>query len=1169
MRSGRSEGFVARLMRFCLDNPLLVLILLGGLAFAGIVNAPFDWELGDLPRDPVPVDAIPDLGENQQIVLTEWPGRSPRDVEDQITYPLTAALLGLADVRTVRSFSRLGFSAIHVIFTDEADFYDSRSRIVERLTGLPAGVLPAGVSPSLGPDATALGQIYWYTLEGRDPQGRPAGGWDPAELRAIQDWQVRYALTAVPGVAEVASVGGFVREYQVDVDPDALLALDVPLRDVAAAVGGSNSDVGAGAIENNGVEYLVRGRGLLEAPRDISAAVVGLRDGAPVRVGDLATVGLGPAPRRGVLDKGGADAVGGVVAARHGANPLEVINGVKAAVAEISAGLPARTLPDGTVSRVTVVPFYDRSKLIGETLGTLSDALRNQILVTVLVVLVMVRRLRGSLLVAGLLPAAVLACFTAMRIFGVDANIVALTGIAIAIGTMVDMGIVMVENVLRRLDESDPGADRSRTVLEAAAEVAPAVLTAVATTVISFLPVFTLEGAEGKLFRPLAWTKTFALSASLLLAVVVLPPISHLVLRRSGGGGGLREMLRRGRGGGAGRWVFPIAAAAAMALLAVVWRPLGPGAGLPADLAFVAAAALLVVGPLYLFRRAYPRLLGWALDHKALFLLLPLALVAAGAVSWRSLGREFMPPLDEGSFLYMPTTMPHAGLGEATDALRKLDAAMAAIPEVEQVVGKLGRADSALDPAPVSMIETVVHYRPEYGRDDDGRRVRQWRDHIRSPRDIWDEIAAAARLPGTTAAPYLQPISARLVMLQSGMRAPLGVKVRGPDLESVEAAAGRIESLLRDVPGVDPATVLADRVVGKPYLNIDIDREAAALHGLRVSDIQDVIGTAVGGRTVTVAVSGRERIPVRVRFARERRDSIEELVRLPAFAPGGARVPLGDLAEIRYEAGPQAIKSEDARLVAYVVFDKLPGFAEVDVAEAAGAALDRAAAAGELDLPGGVAYSMAGSWENQARAAARLKLVLPAALAAIFLILYLQFRSAATAAMVFSGVFVAWAGGFILLWLYGQPWFLDLAPLGIDLRQLFGIGTVNLSVAVWVGFVALFGIASDDGVLMATRLDQRFAGGSSRTRAGIRAEVVAAASQRIRPAMMTTATTVLALLPVLTATGRGADLMVPMAIPAFGGMTVAVVTVLVVPVLYCLAREFEASRNRASVNKGI
>jgi len=1152
----RTDGFLAGMIRFCLENRVVVGVLLLAVAGAGFLTAPFDWDVGGLPRNPVPVDAIPDLGENQQIVFTEWPGRSPSDVEDQLTYPLTTALLGLRHVKTVRSFSYLGFSSIYVIFDEAADFYDSRSRVLEKLAGMPRGLLPDGVQPALGPDATALGQIFWYTLEGRDQDGNPAGGWDPQELRSIQDWVVRYPLMAVAGVSEVASVGGFVREYQVDVDPDALRSFDLSLSEVTAAVAGSNLDVGARTMEINGVEYVVRGRGLVDDPQDIASAVVDYRDGVPLRVSDVATVGTGPAMRRGVLDKGGAEAVGGVVVARHGANPLAVIAGVKAAIAEISAGLPERVLADGTVSRVTVVPFYDRSELIAETLGTLSDALRNQILVTILVVVLMVRRLRSSVLVAGLLPLAVLICFVAMKAFGVDANIVALTGIAIAIGTMVDMGIVLTENITRRLDEAGPGADRREVVLAAAAEVGSAVMTAVATTVISFLPVFTMEAAEGKLFRPLAWTKTYALVAALGVALIVLPPLAEILLRRIR----VLERLVQGRidKGKLQRshLLLEIVVVIVVGLvLAAVWRPLGYGVGYPGSVLFVAVMVASVLWFFRIFLRYYRRILGWCLDHKAVFILLPLLLVAAGGASWRSLGREFMPPLDEGSFLYMPTTMPHAGIGEATDVLRKLDMAMASVPEVESVVGKLGRAETALDPAPISMIESVVSYKPEFGVDADGDRVRLWRDHIREPRDIWDELVRASKLIGTTSAPFLQPISARLVMLQSGMRAPLGVKVRGPDLETIDAVAQRIESVLKTVPGIEPATVLADRVVGKPYLEIEIDREAIARHGLGVRAVQEVIETAIGGKSLTTVIVGRERYPVRVRYARERRDSIEELGRVPVASPGGAMVPLNELADIVYVSGPQAIKGEDAALVAYVVFDRRREFAEVDVAEAAGDRLAAAVASGELTLPAGVSYSMAGNWENQVRATARLRVVLPAALMAIFLVLYLQFRSTAVSAMVFSGIFVAWAGGFILLWLYGRPWFMDLAPLGVDLREIFRIQPVNLSIAVWVGFIALFGIASDDGVLMATRLNQVFAERRPQSRRDIRAAVLDAAQQRIRPALMTTATTVLAMLPVLTSTGRGSDLMLPMALPTVGGMTVAVVTVLVVPVLFCFARE--------------
>ncbi len=1159
---------ISALIRFCLYNRLVVGLALLAALVAGYAFAPFDWRDDWLPRAPVAVDAIPDLGENQQIVFTEWPGRSPQDVEDQVTYPLTVALLGLPDVKTVRSFSMLGFSTVYVIFEERADFYDSRSRILEKLSALPPGTLPADVRPALGPDATALGQVFWYTLEGRDPDGNPAGGWDLDELRGVQDWYVRYGLMSAEGVAEVASVGGFVREYQIDVDPDAMRAHGVHLADVFRAVRESNVDVGARTIEINRVEYVVRGVGFVKSLSDLETVVVKVVDNVPVTLRDIAHVSAGPALRRGALDKGGAEAVGGVVVVRYGENPLAVIEGVKAKLAELAPGLPSKTLPDGTVSKVTVVPFYDRSGLIRETLSTLDDALTGEVLLTMIVVVLMVARLRGGLLVSGLLPLAVLTAFVGMKVFGVDANIVALSGIAIAIGTMVDMGVVVTENILRHLDER-PDEPRREVIHRAAAEVGPAVVTAVATTIVSFLPVFTLQAAEGKLFQPLAWTKTFALAGAVLVALTVIPPAADWLM-------GLPVpawLRRRSR-----RWlVLPVALLIGV-LLTGHWMPLGLDRALLLNLLFV---ALLTGGLLWafeLFRRAYPRVLGWCLRHKAATLAVPALMLALGGAVWSGLGEEFMPPLDEGSFLYMPTTMPHASIGEAQDVLAKLDMAIASVPEVAEVVGKLGRAESPLDPAPVSMIETVINYLPEFRGGPDGRPLRfaydrrekvflrdehgelvpdrrgrpyrQWRPHIRGPADIWDEIVRAAELPGTTSAPYLQPISARLVMLQSGMRAPMGVKIKGPDLESIERAARRVEALLKEVPSVAPATVVADRVVGKPYLEIRIDRPAIARYGLSVRAVQDVIEVAVGGRRLSTSVEGRERYPIRVRYARELRDDLEGLGRTIVTAPDGTPIPLRELADIVYVQGPQAVKSEDTFPVGYVLFDKRPGHAEVEVVDACARRLEAALDAGDLVLPAGISYRFAGTFENQERSARRLRLVLPAALLVIFLILYFQFRAVTTTLMVFSGVFVAWAGGFLLIWLYGQSWFLDATVLGIDLRHLFQIHPLNLSVAVWVGFVALFGIATDDGVLMATYLDQVFRERRPATRAAVREAVVLAGSRRVRPALMTTATTLLALLPVLTSQGRGSDIMVPMAIPSFGGMAVAIMTMLVVPVLY-------------------
>ncbi|HPF36207.1 MAG TPA: efflux RND transporter permease subunit [Candidatus Krumholzibacteria bacterium] len=1235
------------LLRFCLENKLVVALLVLFTLVSGVLVAPFDWDLGGLPRDPVSVDAIPDLGENQQIVFTEWMGRSPQDVEDQITYPLTVSLLGLPDVKTVRSYSFFGFSSIYVIFEEGADFYDSRSRILEKLSSLPAGSLPDGVQPSLGPDATALGQIFWYTLEGRDEQGNPAGGWDLDEIRSVQDWYVRYGLLAAEGVSEVASVGGFVREYQIDVDPAALLGFGVGIDQVFRAVQRSNVDVGARTIEINSAEYLIRGLGFLKSLEDIEQSVVTVRDDVPVTVADVATVRLGPALRRGALDKEGAEAVGGVVVVRYGENPLATIKNVKDKIEEISPGLPSRVLADGRVSKLTIVPFYDRSGLIYETLGTLRSALSQEILITIIVVIVLMMNLRSSLLVAGLLPLAVLMSFLGMKLFGVDANIVALSGIAIAIGTMVDMGVILCENILKRLDEAPPEQDRLEVVFAASSEVGGAVVTAVTTTIISFLPVFTMQAAEGKLFKPLAYTKTFALVASIIVALTVIPPFAHLLFSRRFGGrfarrlGGISLILVGAVATfGLSVWVGLALAAwgiatilgmsrsvrvrrlvplsvngVAVALVAVLltaqWLPLGPGAGLVRNGIFVILLLGGLLGALLLFARYYGRLLAWCLDHKLLFLLLPAGLLLTGASVWLGfesvfgflpgvhdddatrlgrvwsapkhafpgLGKEFMPPLDEGSYLYMPTTMPHASIGEALDVLQKLDEAMASIPEVESVVGKLGRADSPLDPAPISMVETVINYLPEYRLDRDGRRLRyrydddagdfardaagelipdedgrpyrQWRDEIRSPDDIWDQIVRAAKLPGTTSAPKLQPIAARIVMLQSGMRAPMGVKVKGPDLETIEEVGLQIEKFLKEVPSIKADAVIADRIVGKPYLEIDIDREAISRYGLTVRDVQDVLEIAVGGRTVTTTVEGRERYPVRVRYARELRDTIEGLEDLLVPTPGGAQIPLIQLAEIRYVRGPQVIKSEDTFLIGYVLFDKLEDAAEVDVVRAAQRHLSDRIATGAFVLPAGVSYSFAGSYENQVRSEKKLQLVLPLALFLIFLVLYFQFKSVATTSMVFSGIFVAWAGGFLMIWLYGQPWFMDFSVFGVGMRDLFQMHAVNLSVAIWVGFIALFGIASDDGVVMATYLDQTFAARRPATVAALRKATVQGANRRVRPAMMTTATTILALIPVLTSSGRGADIMVPMAIPSFGGMIIEILTILVVPVLYC------------------
>ena len=1228
------------------------------------MTAPFNWNTGIFPRDPVPVDAIPDIGENQQIVYTEWSGRSPQDIEDQVSYPLTASLLGIPGVKTIRSNSIFGVSSIYIIFEDDIEFYWGRTRILEKLNSLPSGTLPDGVTPSLGPDATALGQIYWYTLEGRNKNGKAAGGWDPQELRTIQDFYIKYSMTSAKGVSEVASIGGFVKEYQIDIDPNAMKAHGVTVSQIMNAVKKSNLDIGARTIEFNRTEYLIRALGYIKSIEDLEKSVVAVKNNIPIRIKDVAKVNFGPATRRGGLDKDGAEAVGGVVVARYGANPLEVINNLKDKIKEISPGLPSKILDDGTVSKVTIVPFYDRTSLIKETLGTLQEALSLEVLISILVVIVLVLNLRASVLISSLLPIGVLMTFISMRKFGVDANIVALSGIAIAIGVMVDVGVVFTENIIRHIELPENKGAKGKALLNiiytAVVEVASAVITALTTTIISFLPVFAMQAAEGKLFRPLAFTKTFAMISALIIGLMIIPALSHIIFEfkidkkrisriwnviliaagimffiYSQSFVSLALIALGLNGFFAYKWEeskkhFVNYINIGITLIVVVffltkeWMPLGAQNSLFGNFVFVLLIIAIILSILMSIVYYYPRILQWCLNNKWKFMGIPILIVLFGIISWQGFdkvfgflpnglknskafsslketfpgsGKEFMPSLNEGSFLLMPTTMPHSGIEENIEVIRLLDLKVNSIPEVESVVGKWGRVNSALDPAPTSMFENVINYRPEYIVDENGHRLRfkvnkdgefelqngetykpdenefrlfsdnelirdkkgeyfrQWRDHIHSPDDIWKEIIKQSKIPGLTSAPKLQPIQTRLVMLQTGMRAPMGIKVFGPDLETIEKVGYEIENHLKHVEGVEPESVFADRVVGKPYLEINLNRDNLSRYGLTIDDIQMVLSSAIGGMQLTNTVEGRERFPVRVRYAREYRDNPEDLKKILIPTPTGAQIPLGELSDIIYTRGPQMIKSENTFLVGYVIFDKKTDYAEVDVVENAQDYLDKKMEAGELIIPAGVNYKFTGNYENQIRATKRLLMVIPISLILIFLILYFQFRSVTAAVLIFSGIFVAFSGGFIMLWLYGQSWFMNFSIAGIELQNLFQIHNINLSVAVWVGFIALFGIATDDGVLISTYMKQIFEKKPPGTISEIRSNVLEAGKKRVRPAIMTTATTIIALLPVITSTGKGSDIMVPMAIPIIGGMLIAILTIFVVPVLYSMWQE--------------
>ena len=1262
-----------KIIKYFLENKLvtglIVLILIGW----GISTAPFNWKMDWFPRDPVPVDAIPDIGENQQIVYTTWIGRSPQDIEDQISYPLTTSLLGLPGVKTIRSSSIFGVSTIYLIFEEDIEFYWARTRILEKLNSLPSGTLPDGVQPALGPDATALGQIFWYTLEGRNPEtGEPSGGWDPQELRTLQDYYVGYALTSASGVAEVAAIGGFVKEYQVDIDPVAMIEYNVSVAQIMNAVRKSNLDVGARTIEFNQVEYLVRGLGYIKSLEDLEKAVVAVNGNTPVRIKDVAHVNFGPAARRGGLDKGGAEATGAVVVSRYGANPLEVIENVKAKIREISPGLPSKTLADGTVSKVTIVPFYDRSGLIKETLGTLEEALKHEILISIIVVIVLMMNIRASIIISSILPIAVLITFITMKYFGVDANVVALSGIAIAIGVMIDVGVVFTENIVRHLEMPEnkgaKGAQLIKVIYDASVEVASAIMTALATTIVSFLPVFAMQAQEGKLFKPLAFTKTFALLASLLLGLILIPALAHTVFS-----------IRFDKEKSKKIWAVVIAllgltflvtygSVVAIALilfginnffesrlpekfkvwtnrintiviltimvyfLTTAWMPLGAQNSLFVNFIFAIVLISSILGVLLAIVHFYPQILSWCLDNKWKFLSIPLFVLLFGITTWQGfdkmfgflakgantvnwdirltnswqylnkklpgIGNEFMPSLNEGSFLLMPTTMPHSGVSENIDVIRKLDAFVSAIPEIETVVGKWGRVNSALDPAPISMFENTINYKPEYIINENGHRMRfkvdregafilkdgntyasgkeefrlikkdnliedkksgkffrQWRSHVNSPDDIWQEIIKVAKIPGMTSAPKLQPIETRNIMLSTGMRAPIGIKVYGPDLETIEAVGLDLEKILQQVPSIESSSVFADRIVGKPYIEFDVDRNEIARYGLTMQDIQNTIEVAIGGIQLSTSIEGRERFPIRVRYAREFRDNPEDVKKVLIPTPGGAQIPLGELAEVKYRRGPQMIKSEDTFLNGYVIFDKKSGYAEVDVVEEAKRFIDAKIDAGEFILPPNVSYKFTGNYENQIRANKRLSIVVPISLMAIFMILYFQFGKVQPTLMVFSGIFVAFSGGFIMIWLYSQGWFMNFSIANMEMRNLFQMHTINLSVAVWVGFIALFGIATDDGVIMGTYIKQTFEREKPTTIEGVREAVMHAGANRVRPAMMTAAVAVIALIPVLTSTGKGADIMVPMAIPSFGGMLIQVMTMFVVPVLYAMWQE--------------
>ncbi len=1032
---------INRVIAWSIQNRFLVLLGTAALIGAGV------WAIRTTP-----LDAIPDLSDVQVIVQTDFREQAPQIVEDQITYPIASEMLKVPGARVVRAFSFFGLSLVYVIFEDGTDIYWARSRVLEYLNGI-RQQLPSGVEPVLGPDATGVGWVYEYTLE--------SDSLDLAELRTLQDWYIRYQLTAVPGVSEVASLGGFVKQYQVEVNPERLRAFDIPVTRVAQAIGAHNIDIGARVLEMGGREYMIRGLGYLKGTTDIENVAVGATpNGTPIRVADVATVQIGPAPRRGAADLNGrGEVVAGIVVMRFGSDALKTIERVKERLAGINDGLPA-----GTRLR----PAYDRSDLIHRAIDTLREKLVEESLIVAVVAMVFLLHFRSALVAIVTLPLGILISFIVMRIIGVNANIMSLGGIAIAIGAMVDAAIVMIENMHKHLERAEPGTSRWEIVLRSSKQVGPPLFFSLLIITFSFLPVFALEQQEGRLFKPLAFTKTFAMAGSALLAITLVPVLMGYLVR-----GKIRPEARN-----------------------------------PVNRAL---------------RLAYRPFIGFALRRPWVIVSGAAVVLAATVFPWQRLGSEFMPLLHEGSILFMPTTVPGVSIAQAREIMRYQDSVLASFPEVETVLGKAGRAQTATDPAPLDMFETTVTLRPP----------EEWRKGVTYDR-LLAEMDRAVSLPGVTNA-WTMPIKGRIDMLATGVRTAVGIKIFGPDLDTLQALGERVERIMQDVPGTRSA--FAERGVSGYYVDIDIDRREAARYGLNVGDVHDAIMATVGGMDATVTVEGRERYAVNVRYPRELRDDLRNLREVLVPAPDGVQIPLGQLAEVAVIQGPMAVKTENAFPVTTIFVD-IEG---VDVGSYVEHA--RAVVADELDLPAGYSLVWSGQYEFMQRVKERLRVVVPVTLGIIFLLLYLNFRGVAESLIVMLALPFSLVGGIWFLWLLGY----------------------NTSVAVWVGFIALAGVAAETGVVMLIYLDEAFhrqsLEGRIRTPADVAAAVHEGALERLRPVVMTVTAIIAGLMPILWSSGTGADVMKRIASPMVGGMiTATVLTLLVIPAIYLLWRQWQVRR---------
>ncbi|NNE65014.1 MAG: efflux RND transporter permease subunit [Pyrinomonadaceae bacterium] len=1026
------------IIKWSLENRVIVTALFIGLALAGY------WALRNTP-----IDAIPDVSENQVIVFTDWPGRSPQEVEDQITYPLVTNLQGLPGVKVVRASSAFSFSMINIIFEEDVELYWARTRILERLNVV-SKELPADVSPTLGPDATGVGQIFWYTLESDKHSLR--------ELRTIQDWFVRYQLNSVKGVAEVGSVGGHVQQYQIDIDPGKLRGFEIPISKVIEAVKRSNTNVGGNVVKQSGRWAVVRGVGLIESVSDVENIVIGARGGTPVYVKNVATVKLGDAFRVGALDKDGKEAVGGVVIARYGVNTLDVINATKRKIREIEVGLP---------EGVSIVPFYDRTELINRATSTLKWTLLEELILVSLVHIFFLYHFRSILIVSIPLPLAVLTSFLFMYMMGITSNIMSLAGIAIAIGVLVDAGIVVTENAFRYIEKNKIDTeDRPavwRAVLESTKLVGRPVFFSMAIIILAFIPVFALEGREGKLFHPLAYTKTFAMIAATVIGISLVPVLCTFLLRGKMHSEEKNPLMRFLRG---------------------IYKPV-----------------LLA-----------------ALKNRLVVILLAFGLFLGAVGAAMTIGSEFMPDLNEGDLMYMPVTDPAISMEEALKLLQKQDKVLASFPEVEQVVGKVGRAETPTDPAPVNMNETIIHLKPES----------EWRSGV-TRESLVEEMDRKLKMPGVTNI-WTQPIINRIEMLATGIRSEIGLKIFGNDLKKLEEYSNKASSLLKTVDGA--RDVYPEKVIGTPYVDIDIDRRAAARYGIDVGMINEVIEKGIGETNLTTTIEGRERFPIRVRYAEEFRKDVKRIGEIPIVLADGQSIPLSQVAQIRTVTGASMIQSENGLLKGTVLLNVRERDIGSFVAEADTVLREK------LNLPEGYYFSWSGQFENQQRARDRLLVVVPIVLFLIFGLLYITYNSAIEAAHILMAVPFALTGGVFLQWLLGY----------------------NFSVAVWVGFIALFGTAVQTGVVMVIYLEEAVE--KKREELGhlssksLMDAVIEGALLRLRPKVMTVTTVIAGLLPIMWSSSTGAEVMRPLATPVLGGMVSSLLHVLIVtPVVFYIIHE--------------